>query len=177
MEQMEQAGATWKGASDVMAIERPFEDFFELEQERLLRLLWIVTGSLQEAEDIVQDAFLRVWERWPTVSSMDSPTGYLHHAAMNIYRNRYRRAQLGLRKAIRSDPPVDAFGLAEDRISVSNALRSLTRKQRAALMLTDLLGYPADEAGRMLGIRGSTVRSLSSTARAALRDAKELIDE
>jgi DNA-directed RNA polymerase specialized sigma24 family protein len=44
-------------------------------------------------------------------------------------------------------------------------------------VLTDLLGYPADEAGRMLGVRGSTVRSLSSAARAALRDAKELIDE
>jgi RNA polymerase sigma factor (sigma-70 family) len=177
MEQMEPAEATWKGASDVMAIERPFEDFYELEQERLLRVLWMVTGSLQEAEDIVQDAFLRVWERWSKVSSMESPTGYLHHAAMNIFRNRYRRARLGLRKAIGADPPVDAFDSAEDRISVSTALAHLTRKQRAALVLTDLLGYPADEAGRMLGVRGSTVRSLGSTARAALRDAKELADE
>jgi RNA polymerase sigma-70 factor (ECF subfamily) len=174
---MEHAETTWKGASEVVAVAHSFEDFFELEQERLLRLLWMVTGSLQEAEDIVQDAFLRVWERWPKVSSMDSPTGYLHHAAMNIFRNRARRARLGLRQAITSDPPVDAFGSVEDRISVSSALRSLTRKQRAALMLTDLLGYPADEAGRMLGVRGSTVRSLSSTARAALRDAKEFADE
>jgi len=108
---------------------------------------------------------------------MESPTGYLHNAAMNIFRNRYRRAKLGLRKAIGADPPIDAFGLAEDRISVSNALASLTRKQRAALVLTDLLGYPAEEAGRMLGVRGSTVRSLSSTARAALRESKELADE
>lgn len=174
---MEQTEATWKGAGHGVAVEQSFEDFFELEQERLLRLLWMVTGSLQEAEDIVQDAFLRVWERWPKVSSMESPTGYLHHAAMNIFRNRHRRARLGLRKVIGSDPPVDAFGSAEDRISVSNALEGLTRKQRAALVLTELLGYPADEAGRMLGVRGSTVRSLSSTARAALRDAKELADE
>lgn len=174
---MEHPETTWKVASEVVAVEHSFEDFFELEQERLLRLLWVVTGSHQEAEDIVQDAFLRLWERWPTVSSMDSPSGYLHHAAMNIFRNRYRRARLGLRKVIGSDPPVDAFGSVEDRISVSNALASLTRKQRAALVLTDLLGYPADEAGRMLGVRGSTVRSLSSTARATLRDAKELADE
>jgi RNA polymerase sigma-70 factor (ECF subfamily) len=174
---MEQTEATWKGAGRSAAVEHSFEDFFYLEQERLLRLLWMVTGSLQEAEDIVQDAFLRVWERWPKVSAMESLTGYLHHAAMNIFRNRYRRARLGLRKAIGADPPVDAFGSAEDRISVSNALRSLTAKQRAALVLTDLLGYPADEAGRMLAVRGSTVRSLSSRARAALRDAKELADE
>ena len=58
---------------EVLPVEHSFEDFFELEQERLLRLLWMVTGSLQEAEDIVQDAFLRVWERWPKVASMESP--------------------------------------------------------------------------------------------------------
>jgi RNA polymerase sigma factor (sigma-70 family) len=174
---MERVGATWNGVGRVMAVDLSFEDFFEVEQERLLRLLWMVTGSLQEAEDIVQDAFLRVWERWPSVSSMESPTGYLHRAAMNIFRNRYRRARLGLRKAIGNDPPIDAFGPVEDQISVANALRSLTRNQRAALVLTDLLGYPADEAGRMLGVRGSTVRSLSSTARAALRGAKEFANE
>jgi RNA polymerase sigma-70 factor (ECF subfamily) len=173
---MEQTEATWKAAGHA-AVEHSFEDFFDLEQDRLLRLLWMMTGSLQEAEDIVQDAFLRVWERWHKVSSMESPTGYLHQAAMNIFRNRYRRARLGLRNVIGSDPQVDAFGPAEDRISVSGALRRLTRKQRAALVLTDMLGYPAEEAGRMLGVRGSTVRSLSSTARAALRDAKEFADD
>ena len=174
---MERSEAMWEGVGDVVAVELSFEDFFEREQERLLRLLWLVSGSLQEAEDIVQDAFLRVWERWHKVSSMESPTGYLHHAAMNIFRNRYRRAKLGLRKAIGTDPPIDAFGSAEDRISVSSALGRLTSKQRAALVLTDLLGYPAEEAGHMLGVRGSTVRSLSSTARATLRDAKEFRDE
>jgi RNA polymerase sigma-70 factor, ECF subfamily len=174
---MERAEATWQGGGELMAVEHAFEDFFELEQERLLRLLWMVTGSLQEAEDIVQEAFLRVWERWHKVSVMESPTGYLHHAAMNIFRNRYRRTKLALRKAVGDEPPVDAFGSAEDRISVSSALGRLTPKQRAALVLTDLLGYPADEAGQMLGIRGSTVRSLSSTARATLRDAKEFAHE
>jgi RNA polymerase sigma-70 factor, ECF subfamily len=174
---MEHPEVTWNGVSDIVAAERSFEDFFEEEQEHLLRLLWMVTGSLQEAEDIVQDAFLRVWDRWPRVSVMESPTGYLHHAAMNIFRNRYRRARLGLRKAIGAAPPVDAFGSIEDRISFSRALGTLTPRQRAALVLTELLGFPADAAGRMLGVRASTVRSLSSSARAALRDAKELIDE
>ena len=174
---MERTEATWRDAGHAVAVDASFEEFFELEQARLLRLLWMVTGTLQEAEDIVQEAFLRVWERWPKVSAMDSPTGYLHHTAMNIFRNRYRRAKLGLRKVVRSDPPIDAFDSAEDRISVSSALGRLTPKQRAALVLTDLLGYPADEAGRMLGVSGSTVRSLSSTARGALRDAKELADE
>jgi RNA polymerase sigma-70 factor (ECF subfamily) len=174
---MEDAEVTWKGVEQIVAIEHLFEDFFEQEQERLLRVLWMVTGSLQEAEDIVQEAFLRVWERWPNVSAMESPTGYLHRAAMNIFRNRYRRARLGLRKAIGVAPPVDAFGSIEDRISVSRALGTLTPRQRAALVLTELLGYPAEQAGRMLGVRASTVRSLNSSARTTLRSAKELVDE
>jgi RNA polymerase sigma-70 factor, ECF subfamily len=174
---MEHVQATWEGAAEVEAVERPFEEFFELEQERLLRLLWMVTGSLQEAEDIVQEAFLRVWERWPSVSAMDSPSGYLHRTAMNVFRNRYRRARLAVRKAVGVASPVDAFGAVDDRIAVSNALANLTPKQRGAIVLTDLLGYPAEEAARMLGIRGSTVRSLSSTARAAMRNAKELADD
>jgi RNA polymerase sigma-70 factor, ECF subfamily len=65
---MERTEATWNGLDHEMAVDASFEDFFELEQERVLRLLWLVTGSRQEAEDIVQDAFLRVWERWPQVS-------------------------------------------------------------------------------------------------------------
>ena len=97
---MEHTEATWKGVADVVGSEPSFEDFFELEQERLLRVS-MVTGSLQEAEDIVQDTFIRVWERWPRVSAMESPTGYLHHAAMNTFRNRYRRAPAQLRRRSR----------------------------------------------------------------------------
>ena len=154
-----------------------FEDFFELEQDRLLRVLWMVTGSRHEAEDIVQEAFIRVWERWPTVASMKSPAGYLHQVAMNNFRNRYRRAKVALRKVVRADPPADEFASVEDRITVSSALGSLTPGQRAALVLTELLGYPAEEAGRMLGVRGTTVRTMSSRARAVLREAKEFTDE
>jgi RNA polymerase sigma factor (sigma-70 family) len=168
---------TWEGAPEVAAVERPFEQFFELEQERLLRLLWIVTGSLPEAEDIAQEAFLRVWERWSSVSAMDSPAGYLHRTAMNVFRNRYRRARLAVRKAVGAAPPIDAFGEVDNRVTVSNALATLTPKQRAAIVLTDLMGYRAEEAAQMLGVRGSTVRSLSSTARAAMRNAEELADE
>jgi RNA polymerase sigma-70 factor (ECF subfamily) len=174
---MEHVGAAWEGAAGVVTVERPFEEFFELEQERLLRVLWIVTGTLEEAEDIAQESFLRMWERWSTVSAMDRPAGYLHRTAMNVFRNRYRRARLAVRKAVGVAPPVDAFGAADDRLTVGNALAKLTPKQRAAVVLTDLLGYPAEEAARMLGVRGSTVRSLSSTARAAMRNLEELADD
>jgi DNA-directed RNA polymerase specialized sigma24 family protein len=57
-----------------------------------------------------------------------------------------RGAQGGRRRAA-----VDAFGAVDDGVSVSNALARLTPKQRAAVVLTDLLGYSAEEAAGSLG--------------------------
>lgn len=54
-----------------------FEALFEAEHERLLRALFIVTGSAEEADELMQDAFVAVWERWDRVGSMNDPTGYL----------------------------------------------------------------------------------------------------
>ena len=85
------------------------------------------------------------------LSAMDNPAGYLHRTAMNVFRNRYRRAKLAVRKAVGVALPIDAFGAVDDRVGVSNALATLTPKQRAAIVLTDLLGYPAEEAAEMLG--------------------------
>jgi DNA-directed RNA polymerase specialized sigma24 family protein len=56
-------------------------------------------------------------------------------------------------------------------------LRSLTPRQRAAIVLTEGLGYSSDEAGSMLGVKGSTVRALHHQARAALKRSTETIDE
>ena len=154
-----------------------FEEFFEAEQGRLLRVMWLVTGNLQEAEDIVQDAFIRVWDRWTEVSLMESPVGYLHRTAMNVFRNRYRRAKMALRKAVGTTHVHDPIGQVDDRIAVGNALEALTARQRAAIILTDALAYPAEEAGRMLGVRASTVRSLASNARAAVRATAGFADE
>ena len=111
---------------------RRFEDFFGSEHARLFGALCLVTGDRHEAEEIMQDAFLRLWERWDRVRGLDDPTAYLFRTAMNVFRNRYRRAALSVRKTL-----------------------SLA---------------PSEEAGTMLGMRASTVRTLATRARAAIRE-------
>src|SRR5262245_22455768 len=78
-----------------------FEAFFEAERVGLYRALFAITGSRHEAEDISQEAFLRVWERWDRVSALDEPVGYLHRTAMNVFRDRRRRFVLGLKRVLR----------------------------------------------------------------------------
>jgi DNA-directed RNA polymerase specialized sigma24 family protein len=74
-----------------------------------------------------------------------------------------------VQRAIGLAPQQDVFELVEDRALVADALAWLTPRQRAALVLTEALGYSGEEAGRMLGIKASTVWALTHQARAALR--------
>ena len=129
-----------------------------------------MTGSRYEAEEIAQEAFVRLLERWDRVRDLDDPTGYLFITAMNVFRQRMRRAGVALRRSVGVVPTDDAFGSVEDREVVLGALARLPLDQRAALVVTALLGYSSEEAARMLGARPSTIRARATRARTALRD-------
>ena len=161
-----------------MSVDEPlsFEEFFHLERDRLFRVMFVITKSRQEAEDVSQDAFARVWERWDRVAVMENPAGYLHRTAMNLFRNRYRRALLAARRGVGIDPGTDVYEAIEDRQVALQALDSLAPRQRAAIVLTEVLGYTAEEAGSMLGIRAATVRALHFQARSALKGRREATD-
>jgi RNA polymerase sigma-70 factor (ECF subfamily) len=146
-----------------------FELFFEAEARALFRRLCAVTGNAAEAEEIMQEAFLALWERWDRISRIDDPTGYLYRTAMNVFRKRARRALLAVRRAIAPAPDPEPFSQIDEQRDLVTALAGLTPRQRAALVLTDVLDYSSEEAGRALGIRPATVRGLASRARDALR--------
>lgn len=147
----------------------PFEDFFKAEQDRLLGALCLLTHDRIEAEEIDQDAFVRVWERWDRVGAMADPTGYLYRVAMNLFRSRYRRAERVGRLVFDHDHTADGLASVEDRDEVSRYLAQLIPQQRAAVVLTALLDMTSEEAGRTLGLKASTVRVLTTRARASLR--------
>jgi len=65
----------------------------------------------------MQEAFVRVWERWDRVGRLDSPTGYLYRAAMNLVCSRQRRASIALRRTVGLEPKTDDLGAVEDRWS------------------------------------------------------------
>ena len=177
MQEVAELKAGWNDAPR-MSVDQPlsFEEFFHLERDRLFRVMFVITKNRQEAEDVSQDAFARVWERWGTVAAMENPAGYLHRTAMNLFRNRYRRASLAARRATGIDPGPDVYEAVDDRQVALQALDALTPRQRAAIVLTEVLRYTAEEAGSMLGIRAATVRALHFQARSALRSQREATD-
>jgi len=153
----------------VVAEPLSFEMFFETEARTLFRRLCAVTGNSAEAEEIMQDAFLALWERWDRVGTLQDPTGYLYRTAMNVFRKRSRRAALAFRRALSLAPDPVPFGEIDEQQDVVAALAELTPRQRAALVLTDVMDYSSEEAGRALGVTAGTVRGLASRARENLR--------
>jgi RNA polymerase sigma factor (sigma-70 family) len=153
----------------VASTEASFEDFFESEHRILFRRMCLITNNPSEAEELMQDAFMNIWERWDRVAAMQDPTAYLYRTAMNLFRKRYRHAIIVARQRFRTEPEADVVALVEARTLVSEALTSLTPRQRAALVLTDLIGFSSEEAAEMLGVRPGTVRSLASQGRSAIR--------
>lgn len=154
-----------------------FEGFYAANERRLFRALYVVTGDRHEAEDVMQTAFCKVWERWDRVGRLDDPAGYLFRTAFNTQRSAARRAVRVARRAVQSLPgpppavPDEPATLAELRDSAARALNALTHRQRQAVVLTALLGFSRQEAAAIMEIRPATVRVLVSQARAVLSGA------
>ena len=85
-----------------------FESFVERNHERLYGALCLLTKDRYEADEIAQEAFVRIFERWDRVRRVDDPTAYLFRTAMNVFRKRYRRATLALKRTL-SVVPRDDF--------------------------------------------------------------------
>jgi RNA polymerase sigma-70 factor (ECF subfamily) len=164
---------TAQGADETVS---SFDGFYEREHVRLFRALLLLTGRREDAEDLSHEAFVRVLQRWDRVSAMESPTGYLYRSAFNLRRNALRRLRHGRTKEGPADAPVarDASGSAIARAEVFRALAGLSREQREAVVLVDLLQFTSEEAAGILGIDAPAVRARLHRARPRLE--KELIE-
>ena len=163
-----------EGGSAPATAGHSFEEFFAAHRSRLFGALVVMTDNRAEAEEILQDAFLTVWERWARVAEMDDPVGFLYRVAMNLFRKRLRRAAVAVRKAVHLLPVQDELAGVETRDEAVRLLARLTPRERAAIVVTAYLGFSSEEAGELLGIRATTIRVLTNRARASLRGVEEV---
>jgi RNA polymerase sigma-70 factor (ECF subfamily) len=154
---------------EVTGRSRDFRTLYEDEYRRLFQTLYFVTGDRHEAADLMHDAFLKMWERWDSIDEIRDVHAYLFKVALNSSRMRMRAARLAARKRVPLGVVHDPFDEVDLREDVRQMLLSLTPRQRAALLLLDLYDYDSREAGRIMGIRPSTVRAPATQGRAALR--------
>jgi RNA polymerase sigma-70 factor (ECF subfamily) len=141
-------------------------DFLETSYPRLVAAVALVAGSRDAAEDAVQEALARAWERAGTEEIRSLPA-WVTRVSLNLSRSRWRRLRAEARAAerlrIASPPPS-----AETRPDVERALAQLSRRQREVTVLRYYLGMDLGEIAGTLGVAEGTVKTQLSRARRAL---------
>jgi RNA polymerase sigma factor (sigma-70 family) len=129
----------------------------------MVRLAHALTGSVDAAEDIVQDAFARILGR---TDGLDSPGGYLRTTVVNLCRDRERRRR---RERRLRTPSADRITLSLGASEVVDVLLRLPYRQRAVLVLRYWGDWSEVEIAEALGCRSGTVKTLASRGLARLR--------
>jgi len=145
-----------------------FGRLFERTKQSLLAQAYLLTGDRQEAQDLVQEAFLRAWRDWRRVSTLERPDAWLRRVLYNLAVGRWRR--LAVRRARSALLTVDTTSPAAsaEHLDVISALRALPPNQRQALVLTAFVGLTAAEVAKEMRTSEGSVRVWVSRARAAL---------
>jgi RNA polymerase sigma-70 factor (sigma-E family) len=134
----------------------------------LLRLCILLSGDRQVAEDIVQDAFVRVTPRIEEVPT-DHLASYLRRVALNLWKNRLRSLTRERRARDRTGIVHVTDPIGEDRAALWAAVLRLPKRQRACLVLRYYEDLPEREVAALLRCSIGTVKSQTSRALTRLR--------
>ncbi|TDC29206.1 SigE family RNA polymerase sigma factor [Micromonospora sp. 15K316] len=145
-----------------------FDEFYRGSRQRLLGFVYVLTGNLAEAQDAVQEAYIRAWQRWSTVSGYDDPEAWTRVVASRIAVSRWRSLRSRARAYLRHGAPESVPAPGTDTVEVVAALRRLPEEQRTAIALYYLLGMPVAEVARQTQAPEGTVKARLSRGRAAL---------
>jgi len=143
-----------------------FEALYASDYQPLVRLAVLMLDERGRAEEVVQDSFAKVYERW---ANLDNPAGYLRTCVVNGCREVLRRRRLAY---WRQGPQTATFSVlgADDLLP---ALSCLAPKRRAAVVLRYYLDLSEAEIADTLGIRPGTVKSMLHRSMAQLREVIE----
>ncbi|BCL15648.1 SigE family RNA polymerase sigma factor [Micromonospora sagamiensis] len=145
-----------------------FDEFYRGSRQRLLGFVYALTGDLAEAQDAVQEAYVRAWQRWSTVGRYDDPEAWVRVVASRIAVSRWRSLRSRARAYLRHGVTETAPAPNTDTVEVVAALRRLPEEQRTALALYYLLGMPVAEVARETNAPVGTVKARLSRGRTAL---------
>jgi RNA polymerase sigma-70 factor (ECF subfamily) len=149
---------------------RAFDAFYVGTRGRLVHQLYALTGDASDAQECVQEAYARAWQRWSQVSGYDDPEAWVRTVARRIALSRWRKARNLLVAYRRHGEPDAVPGPTPDNVAVVAALRQLPPAQREALVLHHLCGRSVQEIADETRTPAGTVKARLSRGRAALAE-------
>jgi RNA polymerase sigma-70 factor (ECF subfamily) len=113
-------------------------ELYEASYVRLVAVIGAIGGDRHEAEEAVQEAFVRLIGKWSIVGAYDDPEAWLRRVALGVLSNRGRKVRNGLRALWRHGRPPDDDGPSSDVVDVRRALAVLPEPQRAVVVAAPL---------------------------------------
>jgi RNA polymerase sigma-70 factor (ECF subfamily) len=145
-----------------------FTSFYAASFPRLVGQLYAMTGDRAEAQDAVQEAFVRAWVHRSQIDTDRGPEAWVRVTAWRIAASRWRRAQEGVRLMWLAARPDRVAGPGPDRVAFVEALRRVPAEQRRALVLYHLADLTVEQIAAETGARPGTVKARLARGRAAL---------
>ncbi|MCF3120286.1 SigE family RNA polymerase sigma factor [Streptomyces arenae] len=145
-----------------------FDAFYTATAKRLVATVYAMTGDLAEAEDAVQEAYVRAWQRWERLTREGDPLPWVRTVASRLAISTWRRTRNRLRAQRRHGAAEYVPELSADRVALVAALRELPPQQRQVVVLHHLLDLPVEQVVRETGVSSGAVRTRLSRARKAL---------
>lgn len=165
---------TATGAVTPIDAQRLVVDLFEHEGQSLVRLARIFVDDRNAAEDIVQEAFIRLARAAHRIKDESKAAPYLRSIVLNLARDNNRRGLVSLRHHLPTDDrrasTEDEIELREDQQQVIDALRDLPHRQRNALVLRYYEELGIDDIATAMGISRNSVKTHLRRGLAALEE-------
>ncbi|GIJ44564.1 RNA polymerase sigma24 factor [Virgisporangium aliadipatigenens] len=144
-----------------------FEEFYAASFRGLATQLYVYTGDLDLAHDLVQEAFCRALSRWSKLVEYDDPTAWVRRVAFNLANSRWRRAKTAVQYLLKQRVE-HVEGPSPDRVTAVAALAKLPDAQRRAVVLHYLGDLSVADIATQEGVAIGTVKSWLHRGRAAL---------
>lgn len=147
-----------------------FDAFYAGTSRRVLHQMYAMTGNLADAQELVQEAYARAWQRWSTVSTYDDPEAWVRTVAWRLAASRWRKAKNGVTAMLRHGPAADTPEPSIDNVALVAALKQIPEAQRRAIVLHHLGGLSVAEVAHETGSPEGTVKARLARGRTALAE-------
>jgi len=151
-----------------------FDAFYSASFPRLVGQVYAMCGDFSEAQDCVQEAFVRAWDHRRQLATMQSPEAWVRTVAWRLAVSRWRRTRRAMTFADRSHAQSSPAGPDVDHTALVSALRQIPEDQRRAIVLHHLCDLSVADVAAETGAPVGTVKARLSRGRAALAG---LLDE
>ena len=154
-----------------------FDEFYATTSRKLVGQLFAMTGDLNEAEDAVQEAYIRAWQRWSRVQGYNDREAWIRTVAYRISVNAWRKARNRLTAHHRASRHGEQSEISPDLLTLVGALRKIPEPQRRAIVLHHLVGLSVEEIAVETGAAPGTVKARLARGRRTLAPLVSEFDE